>query len=1018
MTRRLVLPFVLLIALLVWAVYARDPRSASALRDLERVRPERAFPARLSVTTGYRPCTRVKLPADSTVPREDCGETADMPLEVEHLTAAGESLAPDSLQASALTAVLWWDRQPASLDSMILRLSEALRLKGGSVPLLVDLSAVHLFRAQQTQNQRDLFESLNYARDALDIEPRNLAALFNAALASEALYLPASADAAWGAYLAVDSTSPWADEARQRRRALLEQPSIPAGPSVSSSVKEVEAYAARYPQEAREQGWHAVLGAWGTAVLGGSAPRADSLLTLASRLGTALASRPGGDASLADAVEAIRRARGDSAATRTLAEAHAAYAHGQAIFNLEREAALESFDRVLNFQPPSTVLVFWAKVFGAGVEAYLRPGDPLDAGYRAMLADIDTIRYPSLAARIHWTWGKYLFGAGDFAGAQVHYAQSSRTYDRLDERENYGALRSMEGSAAYEQGDTLAGYRMAHQAAAALRPYRRSLRLHNVMLDLATYAARDGMPSAALVVQDEGVAVARQVSAVPLTLPEALLSRAKFYAAKGDTRRADADLRSAAMLFDSLNDSSQAELLIHTRAVIGNRPAAEVDAAVEYFSRDKRNRLWQMAALVSRADLRLARRDLPGAGADLDSITAQIARMSERGKDYHLRSALIEQARSRFDQLVMLHVSAGRPREALQALERGRVSFVHGTASRPSPGDRLRGPEGKVVLEYALIGDRLLAWTVRGDSVTLDQSVVDRDSLVFAIERVGRALEEGRDAQPLLERLHEWLMRPVLKHLPASAPLFIVADGEIGRVPFAALRDPRTRKDLLDTRTLSLASRLADVGRPEPAVGRSAPRALLVADPEFNQREHSKLDPLDGAHVEMEALRRLFYPGADTLSGRNVSIDAFRERARNADVIHYAGHAVFDDTRPERSFLVLAGKERLTADSITRWELGGVRLVVLSACSTIRARHGRSGGFAGLSGAFLSAGADGVVGSLWTVSDSLAQPLMEAFHREYQVSRDPADALRKAQLEMRRLKHPPAAWAGFRYVGG
>jgi hypothetical protein len=413
-----------------------------------------------------------------------------------------------------------------------------------------------------------------------------------------------------------------------------------------------------------------------------------------------------------------------------------------------------------------------------------------------------------------------------------------------------------------------------------------------------------------------------------------------------------------------------------------------------------------------------AGRDWRGAQADLDSITAQIETASGRGRDYHLRSALIEQARSRFDQLVMLHVGAGRAREALQALERGRISFVPGTAPRASAGDRLRGPEGKVVLEYALIGDRLLAWTVRGDSVTLDQSVVDRDSLVFAIERVGRALEAGRDARPLLERLHEWLMRPVLKHLPAGAPLVIVADGEIGRVPFVALRDPRTRKDLLETRTLSLASRLADVGGPEPAVGRSAPRALLVADPEFNQREHPTLDPLDGARGEMDTLRRLFYPGADTLSGRNVSIDAFRERARGADVIHYAGHAVFDDTHPGRSFLVLAGAERLTADTITRWELDGVRLVVLSACSTIRARHGRSGGFAGLSGAFLAAGADGVVGSLWKVSDKLAQPLMEEFHRQYRTSGDPADALRKAQLKMRSEGHPPTVWAGFRYVGG
>jgi CHAT domain-containing protein len=303
--------------------------------------------------------------------------------------------------------------------------------------------------------------------------------------------------------------------------------------------------------------------------------------------------------------------------------------------------------------------------------------------------------------------------------------------------------------------------------------------------------------------------------------------------------------------------------------------------------------------------------------------------------------------------------------------------------------------------------------------VTLDRSVVDRDSLVFAIERVDRALEQpGREAiaRPLLERLHGWLMGSVLRRVPAGAPLVIVADGEIGRVPFPALRDPRTGQDLVETHTLSSASRLADAGRPRPAVRRSAPHALLVADPAFDPDAQPALNALKGARAEMEMLRGV-YPGADTLSGSNASIAAFRARAPAADVIHYAGHAVFDDTRPERSFLVLSGVGRLSADTISGWDLSGVRIVVLSACSTIRARHGRSGGFAGLSGAFLSAGAGGVVGSLWKVNDRLAQPLMETFHREYRASGDPADALRKAQLEMRRRGHSPAVWAGFRYVG-
>lgn len=1015
MTQRLVPLLALLAALTAWVACSPGSGPTGVLGDLVRARPERAFPARLSIPTRYRPCVRVELPADSAVPREACGEVGDLPLELGHLAAAGESLAPDSLRASALAAVLWWDREPASLYETIRRLSDALRLEGDSVALLVDLSAAHLFRAQETQNPQDLVAALNYAGEALAIEPRDPSALFNAALASEAWHL--DADAAWSAYLAVDSTSPWADEARKRRRASRERPSPPPLPTVSSSVEEVDAYVDRHPQEAREQGWHDVLGAWGSAVVGDHASRADSLLALASRLGAALAGHAEVDASLADAVAAIRRETGDSAATDRLARAHTAYAYGKIHFYSDFVAARDSFERVLELRPPSPALMAWARADAAGAGVYIGADDSPGAGPRALLAGTDTVRYPALAARIHWMWGKELFTAEDYAGAQAHYAQSARTYERLGEVENYAGVRLLEGWASYEQGDRLAGYRMAHQAAVALRPYRRSVRLHNLMLDLAGYAVRDEMPSAALVFQNEDVAVTRQLSHAPSTLPEALQARGKLYLARGEYRRADADLDSAAVLSEALNDSSQVEFLTHVRALIGNRPAAEVDAAVAHFSDDNANGLWRMVALTRRADLRLAQRDSAGAGADLDSITASVARAGERGRDYHLRSALIEQARIWFDQQVMLHVGAGERRDALRALERGRVSFASGADSRPVP-DRLRGPDGAVVLEYALIGDTLLAWTVRGESVDLDTWVVDRDSLVFAIERVVRALERpGREdiARPLLERLHERLLGPVLARLPPDTPLVIVADGEIGRVPFAALRNPRTDRYLVEDHTLSAASSLADAGRRAPAVDRPGRRALLVADPDFDPGAHPTLDPLDGARAEMAALLGR-YPDADTLSGGNATSGALRARAPGVDVIHYAGHAVFDDARPERSFLVLSDVERLTADTIGGWELGGVRLVVLSACSTIRARHGRSGGFAGLSSAFLSAGAGGVVGSLWKVDDRLAAPLMEAFHREYQVSGDPAGALRKAQLEMR--GHSPAVWAGFRYVGG
>ncbi|HEU0080355.1 MAG TPA: CHAT domain-containing protein, partial [Longimicrobiaceae bacterium] len=167
------------------------------------------------------------------------------------------------------------------------------------------------------------------------------------------------------------------------------------------------------------------------------------------------------------------------------------------------------------------------------------------------------------------------------------------------------------------------------------------------------------------------------------------------------------------------------------------------------------------------------------------------------------------------------------------------------------------------------------------------------------------------------------------------------------------------------------------------------------------------------------------YPGAVVLTDTAAHRQALTAALRRSGIFHFAGHAIFDDQHPTRSYLVLApvhgDSGRLTAAEIAEMDLGHLRLVVLSACQTQRSTSGRSGGFAGLSGAMLEAGAGGVVGSLWRVYDGYTRELMAGFHRAYRDSGDGADALRQAQLRL--MEHQdaalrsPAAWAGFRYAG-
>jgi len=87
----------------------------------------------------------------------------------------------------------------------------------------------------------------------------------------------------------------------------------------------------------------------------------------------------------------------------------------------------------------------------------------------------------------------------------------------------------------------------------------------------------------------------------------------------------------------------------------------------------------------------------------------------------------------------------------------------------------------------------------------------------------------------------------------------------------------------------------------------------------------------------------------------------------------------------------------------------------LSSCESALGKDMGSEGIIGLPRAFLYAGAQRVIASLWKVDDEAAAALMASFYEALKAGESPTEALNQAQRKLRRDPRfsDPYFWAAF-----
>jgi CHAT domain-containing protein len=296
---------------------------------------------------------------------------------------------------------------------------------------------------------------------------------------------------------------------------------------------------------------------------------------------------------------------------------------------------------------------------------------------------------------------------------------------------------------------------------------------------------------------------------------------------------------------------------------------------------------------------------------------------------------------------------------------------------------------------------------------SIGQNSHQADEVPFS-QIAGIALPTER---PELRQLHQLLIAPIIDLLPTNplASVIFIPDGVLYEVPFAALKNEQG-KYLIDLHTISIAPSLAVLAQTAQLKQRNISTitpSLIVGNPDFK----GKHEVLPFSEYEARDIAKLF--PSRLLLGNKATESAVKQWLPSARIAHFATHGVPDNENGLDSSIILtpSGSDSgfLTAAKVLNLSLQA-DLIVLSACDTGRGKI-TGDGVIGLSRSFITAGANSIIVSLWSVNDGSTSMLMTDFYRQWQGGKSKAQALRTAMLNTKARYPDPYFWSSMSLYG-
>jgi len=370
----------------------------------------------------------------------------------------------------------------------------------------------------------------------------------------------------------------------------------------------------------------------------------------------------------------------------------------------------------------------------------------------------------------------------------------------------------------------------------------------------------------------------------------------------------------------------------------------------------------------------------------------------------------------------------------------------------------------EAILEYYTTDKAVYLWVLTHDSkksITVpypeDELLSDIMAMRFALEDPTNAIESQETLKAISKKLYEALVLPAISDLAGDVDrLIVIPSGPLWYLPFAALpmtdqqcEDPSqiyTERTpyLVENYSLAHLPSLASLPLLGDVQTRQVGKPFIgLANPTLSPEQQQEIGTRDYLYEELEKAVGKF---AECFVGKETRINTHNEASEecaksessDTQVALFACHGKFDPRNPLYSNLYLAsggGEDgNYYAHEVYTTKHTGTELVILAACETLfpalskeeiltlwKLEELTTGDeVVGLARAFLSSGAEAVLGTLWQANPKAIEKLLVAMCGYYQQeSMTWADALCAAQCDLIKddtFNHP-WFWAPYQLIG-